>query len=270
MEKPENNALNAILETVEEIRKSQMQIVALKVRLASEAIALSTVADQNERIRSAVYAYWFAPEVHAVDLAMGATGRRNLSELHRHAGSVSLDIACDRCGIIIDVATREQMKRVLERVRKEAAWAEGYNVICSTCQTEVFEERDREYEKSAQAKAARAKEIAAMPYEEYLQTPEWRQQRERHLSNLLIGSRALLKCEACGENDDTGVYHKGLNRLGFNDDLVLLCVACLDALRGAGKLAGTPGPMHQLSKIYVRNLERQHLDPENGPIADFV
>jgi hypothetical protein len=74
--------------------------------------------------------------------------------------------------------------------------------------------------------AERLAELQAMPYGEYLETPEWRYRRRQ-----LIKWREY-KCERCSDHRGLlNVHHRTYERLGNEDpdDLEVLCRAC-DAL----------------------------------------
>ncbi len=70
-------------------------------------------------------------------------------------------------------------------------------------------------------KLMRLEELKNMPYEEYLNTPEWKEKREMVLE--LRGRR----CEECGSTKDLHVHHwvycRGEESL---EDLVVLCSNC--------------------------------------------
>jgi len=61
-----------------------------------------------------------------------------------------------------------------------------------------------------------------MPYEEYLQTPEWRQRRDRALS------RAGWRCTLCAAKDSLQVHHNCYDNVGEerDEDLTVVCQAC--------------------------------------------
>lgn len=71
--------------------------------------------------------------------------------------------------------------------------------------------------------ALRLPELKTMPYDQYLQTPEWAQIRYR---SLLIADH---KCQACeAEGVVLHVHHKTYERLGeeLPEDLIVLCEGC--------------------------------------------
>lgn len=260
MEKPDCAELNAILSTVSQIRDTEAQIVELKARLSSEAKGLSAVEDRNLRIKAAVYAYWFAPEAHVTDLSFGATGHTYAGELRQHIGAVPAGLHCDRCKTELQISSREQMKSLLSRSKREFTYAEGYRMLCGDCWAVVLAERQVEAQHQADRRAARGQEIARMSYGEYLDTDDWRGQRERHLSFLLDAFKKPLECEACSVPDQLGVYHRSYTMLGLRDDLILLCSTCRDALFAVGRLAGEPNTQNHVSKIHADLLALKHLD----------
>lgn len=260
MEKPDCAELDAILTTVSHIMDAEAHIILLKARLSAEAKGLSAVDDRTSRIQAAVYAYWFAPEAHASDLSFGATGRSYAGELRQYAGAVPTGIHCDRCEAEVEITSREQMKTVLSKSKRESNYAEGYRILCGECREAVFEEREVESERLAAARAARGQAVARMSYTEYLGTEDWHHQREQHLAHLLWASKMPLQCEACAAADRLGVYHRNLDALGLRDDVVLLCDTCRDALIGAGRLAGDPGPQNRIGKAHAVLLAQKYLD----------
>jgi 5-methylcytosine-specific restriction endonuclease McrA len=76
----------------------------------------------------------------------------------------------------------------------------------------------------AEPTADRVEELRAMPYSEYLETPEWRVTR-RHATKA-----AEDKCQRCGRlSRRLDVHHRTYERLGREDsmsDLEVLCRQC--------------------------------------------
>lgn len=68
-----------------------------------------------------------------------------------------------------------------------------------------------------------SKDLATMPYHEYLQTPEWRERRRQAID------AAEHRCECCGRYDlPLHVHHLTYKRRGNEhpDDLAALCAPC--------------------------------------------
>lgn len=65
-------------------------------------------------------------------------------------------------------------------------------------------------------------QLKAMPYPEYLQTPEWRSKRDRVLA------RDGHRCRTCDSGEHLQVHHRTYARRGNEDlnDLTTLCEAC--------------------------------------------
>jgi hypothetical protein len=70
--------------------------------------------------------------------------------------------------------------------------------------------------------AERRNELRSMPYEEYLQTSEWRSRRDRALS------RAGWRCALCAAKKRLQVHHNCYDNLGeeADEDLTALCDQC--------------------------------------------
>ena len=68
----------------------------------------------------------------------------------------------------------------------------------------------------------RLAELRAMPYEEYLQTPEWGERRDFMLQQ--AGNR----CQVCNSPEDLNVHHRTYERRGNEEhgDLTVLCQSC--------------------------------------------
>lgn len=113
IKRPEVAQLDAIFATVAKIHRAEARLAALKEQVAQEARALAEIPDKRLRIEAGFYAYWFAPEVPATDIAVGATGRPHPARLMKLAGAVSIGIPCDRCQEDLPIRSRSQMKDIL-------------------------------------------------------------------------------------------------------------------------------------------------------------
>lgn len=138
--RPDAPQLDAVLGTVAEIRHMEGELVALRERLAREARALAEISDKRLRIEAGFYAYWFAPEAHAKDIALGATGRPHPGKLLKLAGAVSVGVPCDRCGDDLPIRSRNHMKEVLQEAGKERSSSFRYRLVCVPCQNALQEE----------------------------------------------------------------------------------------------------------------------------------
>ena len=81
---------------------------------------------------------------------------------------------------------------------------------------------------------ARLAQLRSMPYEDYLQTPEWQGVQKAALK------RAANTCQGCkADNVPLSVYHTSYENLGCEqeDDVIVLCEACYDRLSRYGQQA---------------------------------
>ncbi len=87
--------------------------------------------------------------------------------------------------------------------------------------------------KPAEERDARIQELRAMPYGDYLQTPEW--QETRRLALL----RATFRCQTCNKSKELNVHHRTYERLGRErqGDIIVLCDGCHELFHKNGKLA---------------------------------
>ena len=88
--------------------------------------------------------------------------------------------------------------------------------------------------RSNASRAARKAELIAMPYNDYLQTPEWREKRERVLF------KAKFMCGICGVHPDQfHIHHITYERRGYewDSDLMAICVDCHDKHHDKEQLA---------------------------------
>ena len=163
IDRPKVAQLDALLATVAKIHRAEARLSALKEQAAGEARALAEITDKKLRIEAGFYAYWFAPEVSATDIALGATGRRHPAKLMKLAGAVSIGIPCSRCEEDLPIRSRNQMKEVLDRARRADPWPGAYRFLCVGCQNALDEERLLERMAECDAHDVRQRELAASP-----------------------------------------------------------------------------------------------------------
>lgn len=79
---------------------------------------------------------------------------------------------------------------------------------------------------------ARTQKLAAMPYQEYLQTPEWKETRKAALEH------AHHRCQICNSSERLNVHHRTYERRGRerSDDLIVLCNSCHALYHGKAKV----------------------------------
>ena len=101
-----------------------------------------------------------------------------------------------------------------------------------------------------QKRNARENQLAAMPYAEYLLTPDWAEKRE-HLTHIVMFSRynsfwaeegEVPSCELCNERSGVSIRHKANAPQGWEDasDVMMLCQSCGRDLTQLNKLKPLP------------------------------
>src|SRR6184192_270343 len=85
---------------------------------------------------------------------------------------------------------------------------------------------------------ARIQVLAAMPYPDYLKTPEWQYRR----SEALV--RVAYRCQICNTPDHLNVHHRDYERRGNErpEDLTVLCGSCHQLYHD--KLPAPPSPFN--------------------------
>lgn len=255
IDRPKVAQLDALLSTVDKIRKAETRLTELRRQAAGEARALAEIGDKELRIASGFYAYWFAPEVPAAEIALGATGRAHPAKLMKLAGAHSIGVPCERCHEDLPIRSRSQMKEVLDQASDPDRRRGTYQLICIPCQNALDEESLQERMAQCDAYDVRQKELEAMSYAEYLETDEFNEARALHLWWHADRYQAL-ECEACDGATTLGIYHKPPENEARLGSLIMLCAVCRDALFAAGKLGEAPLEANLIpEKLAARALE---------------
>lgn len=235
MNRPDCVTMNQIDVTLQNISETEATLRGLKELLKELPKQMAgELSVYEERIEAASYLYWSLPEISATAIAEGLLGISvyKLKEL----ASFTLDtVRCDRCHELIELCSRTQLQKALkDKRRKGSRYAEGYNLLCDNCRSEVFQERHEEWEQQYTRKQTRLFELKTMPYTEYLQTPEWQQRRKQHLKS--IG----YSCQVCNAKEVLlDVHHRTYERRGDEHfkDLIALCRECHGLFHMSGKLS---------------------------------
>lgn len=140
---------------------------------------------------------------------------------------------CSRCDRCIPVATRSEWeaykKAERDRVRHPGRYAPR---VCEPCAEAIEAERNSAAAVEAR-RAARQHELRTMPYNLYLQSPEWQERRKQHLQS------AGYRCQVCNAGNVTlDVHHRTYERRGCESymDLTVLCRTCHDTFHNEREL----------------------------------
>lgn len=152
--------------------------------------------------------YWGYPLIGANSIKNG----KNLSLTTIGTGT------CSKCGKEIDRIELEFNSRSSLSIKD--------NIYCYACNIEIENNREiflEKINKIREEKTKRLQELRSMPYQDYLQTPEWQDTRKRALK------RANFSCQLCNSNNQQlDVHHRTYENLGEEDnrDLIVLCRDC--------------------------------------------
>jgi len=232
MERPNVPAMDELEAVFRNIQDLEDAIRELKRRVPEIAKQIaSQIANKEELRKAADYLYWKVPEVPTSVINNDLLGAD--PDLFRSEAIGTL--TCERCGNPIVFRSRTHMKDVMDTIKKDRIrYAEGYTALCDLCRQEIQAEREIQFKKNMTAYRERLRELKTMPYYEYLQTPEWKQRRQRHLRS------ANYRCQVCNANGvSLNVHHRTYERRGEEHykDLIALCQGCHELFHREGRLA---------------------------------
>jgi 5-methylcytosine-specific restriction endonuclease McrA len=240
MKRPYAEPLEEIEAIIQDIGDAQDAIKELEKRLHETVSGLDEIIhDRDELIELAAYLYWMVPEVRSKSIAESLFGEPKLHLLKKSLPAVTAGILCDRCAAEMPFSSRTQLHNTLRDLKRQAkmgiaSFLEGYRIVCEPCREQIFAERKVEDARIRQVRTRRVDQLRKMPYQEYLQTPEWKARRLRHLKS--VGYR----CQICNASGKTlNVHHRTYIRRGeeLYQDLVVLCEDCHETFHREGKLA---------------------------------
>ena len=124
--------------------------------------------------------------------------------------------------MVLEVGTAGEL-RIPPALPCKALW-DLFRLHCLGITDEARESYARAYDKRHGYKPRdRLSELRAMPYADYLTTPEWAETRQDVLD------RAAFKCQLCGRNGGLlHVHHNSYEHLGeeYPEDMIALCAGC--------------------------------------------
>jgi hypothetical protein len=195
-----------------------------------------------------LYWNWDAIKITTITKAFGIT----LPALNnKYLRPFVVGFSCGDCGASFGRLANDRKHRdyLIECSASGKIWEDEKwkKVVCDECyevymkkweeERKAEEERKRQHEewlKSEAYKQQRIAELRAMPYTDYLQSPEWRERRLFHVQTVKN------RCQLC--NSPQGplhVHHRTYERLGYEEfiDLLVLCRACHETFHDQLSLA---------------------------------
>lgn len=239
-----------LFQAIESVKDVEPAYNAARLHVHEEVLRLSQMIDndQDQRERTIGYLYWFEPYV-SLDSISEAFGVKDVKKI---ANAAYPDIQCTQCGHpLINPRNKVQRRSLVctscDRINRTAQTEEEKASRQIKAHRE-WRKRERKAEQLERAweytiarrqqaetdKAIRLQELRAMPYQDYLQTPEWGKTRGAALR------RSNYRCQVCNTNKRTlDVHHRTYERLGHEHytDLLVLCRECHGTFHKNGKLA---------------------------------
>lgn len=234
MKRPNVAAMDELEAILRDIKESEDALLQLKRNLHGMPSKIaSQIHEKEARVEAARYLYWIIQELPSKEIAKAFfnTHDHGLKEI---IGSAKGTISCDRCKQFIKFKSRTHLKTSIDAVRKLVKHPEGYTVLCEPCWQEMHVIRIEDYERYSRMRSVRLNELKIMPYSAYLQTPEWKARRQRHLKS------SGYRCQVCNSPDQPiDVHHRTYERRGEEQfkDLIALCRSCHELFHKESKLA---------------------------------
>lgn len=252
--------IRRIHETEDALRTLSEQRDEMVKELASQ------IKDRDERLRAINYLYWIVPEISVGSIGKAfLEGEKKDENLKSLIQPLRLNLFCERCGKQFRFLSRTEKERVLTKDyglkehppapesrcsqpripshhKKRRYWEDLITVaelVCDQCHHNIIGDRmDQHFERQAMWEAKRKerlKELRTMPYQEYLQTPEWHRRRWYHLKT--TGGRCQV-CNVSAKEKRLNVHHRKYTTIGNEGftDLIVLCEDCHQLFHREGKL----------------------------------
>lgn len=158
-------------------------------------------------------------------------GLANAHALVKAAGAGRVEgLICKRCSEAVTVPSRSGLKELSAR--------RSTPDVCVSCSKKEREDAFAEHKRHLQEFNDRLRELASMPYRDYLATPEWDKTRRAALR------RAGFQCQTCSAGGRLNVHHRTYERRGneYPRDLTVLCEDCHSLFHQNRQLAPKPSP----------------------------
>jgi hypothetical protein len=184
----------------------------------ASAIATEWLLETPEegRLEVAKFLYWNMPQITVASIASGLDDPPlRVNEVALRMGKYPIS-QCENCGDFVYAISRA-----------DRALRKGYGgpELCKECQ----EQQRLDFVTRGQRRQERRTELATMPYNEYLATPEWDMTRKKAMR------RERFTCQFCGEKGvELNVHHANYERRGREKatDLLVLCKPCHERQHG--------------------------------------
>jgi len=246
LEKPNNTILDEIITTIDELLDLKDRVARLEIKAKEETRRICLIENDNERADVARYLYWLVPYSRVEEIAIGYQGRRKNKAFDQMIGSAPAGFKCSECSCLLEVNNRTLAATLIAECREHNSKPpHGHQRICPRCKKISDEKKAISREEIDRRNRLRIKELKALPYEAYIQTPEWKNIRarleitlawERHGFGLELDEYPRLACYVCQKTHEVEPIHRvGADRgQETNDDVVFVCSPCENKLYREG------------------------------------
>lgn len=112
----------------------------------------------------------------------------------------------------------------------------------------------------------RLQELRTMPYQAYLQTPEWQEKRDQALE------RSGHRCQLCNSDDSLNVHHRTYERRGNEElsDLTVLCRQCHNLFHDHVPTEEQEHSFHHISDMMQEFFDRTDSGKPSGVVTGYM
>lgn len=215
-----DGAQSLVLETEREMKHKLLVAKELYLRAIYELGYHTPIGARDEVISDL---YWQCQDITVSDIAK-AFGFPNGSAIkYIIQPHYDAKYSCPNCGIPIQINTRSHLATIKSGFHNACKRPYlGIN-LCHSCRIHRDSVQSQEQDLYIQARNMRLTELKSMPYQDYLETAEWKERRQRSLRS------ANYSCQLCnGANTELNVHHRTYERRGNENqrDLIVLCRDC--------------------------------------------
>ncbi len=132
---------------------------------------------------------------------------------------------CRECSFLVTVSSRAEATDKFRNFQSRFPWTGARWAapdMCKRCRHRLRDADQGQFMEEMRGRGQRRRELATMPYREYLATPEWDRTRKDALQ------RAKYSCQTCSGKGELHVHHRTYIRRGHEQasDLIVLCADC--------------------------------------------
>jgi hypothetical protein len=220
-------------EVLAQIDIAQRRLADIKDRLPDALRPAAATLTAEQRIALFAEFYWRATDLASEPVLLGL-GYTSVGSVLPAIPPGRTGVPCLGCGADLKARSRSHRAEICKAANEETEqrarnrhWL-NRALYCDRCYDRANKARDRAWDQEQverqRAWQQRQRALRAMPFAEYLRTPEWRETRSDALE------RAGFRCQLCAEKDRStlDVYHNSYARIGNEApaDLIVLCRPC--------------------------------------------